>query len=170
MAKSTTLICAVLLAVAVGIALFLCPKPTAREELQGPASIPPAARQVIRTKMNRHDAQMRTLISRVVLLDEDGIARAAGEIFDQPSLARPLAGDELNGLLPEKFYVLQDELRARARQLVVATQEHNHAAVAEASGRSPRAASAATKPTSTKPPLGRRQEIIHELARPSQRL
>ena len=92
-AKSTTLIGAAMLAVAVGIAL-----------------------------------------SRVVMLDDDGIARAAGEIFDQPSLARPLAGDELNGLLPEKFFVLQDELRARARQLVVASQEHNHAAVAEAFG------------------------------------
>ena len=72
--------------------------------------------------MARHDVQMRALLSRVVLLDDDGVARTAGEIFDEPALARPIGGDELNGLLPESFFVLQDELKARARRLVIASQ------------------------------------------------
>jgi hypothetical protein len=114
----------------VGLALLLRPHETAREELVKPERIPAAMARVIATKMARHDLQMRTLVSRVVLLDDDGIARAAGEIFDEPALARPLAGDELNGLLPERFYVLQDEMRKQTRQLVVASGRHDRAAVA----------------------------------------
>src|SRR4051812_5743193 len=81
--------------------LFLRPRPVAHEELAAPATIPPALVHVLKVKMGRHDLQMKALLTRVVLLDDDGIARAAGEIFDEPALAAPLAGDELNGLLPE---------------------------------------------------------------------
>ena len=84
--------------------------------------------------MGRHDEQMRALLSRVVLLDDDGVARAAGAIFDEPTLARPIAGDELNGLLPERFFALQDELRAQARRLVVASGQHDRQAVANEFG------------------------------------
>jgi hypothetical protein len=75
---------------------------------------------------------MQALVTRVVLLDDDGVARAAGEIFDEPAFARPLAGDELNGLLPERFFALQDQLHTQARQVVVASSRHDRAAVAEA--------------------------------------
>jgi hypothetical protein len=133
--KSTTLIgSSVVLATVVGLGLFLRPRPVARETLPVSATIPEAARQVVRTKMQRHDSQMRALISRVVLLDDDGVARVAGEVFDEPALARPVAGDELNGLLPEPFFVLQDELKARARRLVIASQRRDHAAVADEFG------------------------------------
>jgi hypothetical protein len=129
--KSATVIGSLALATLVGGALFLRPRPTAREKLPEASNIPPAARQVLRSKMSRHDLQMRTLFSRVVLLDDDGTARAAGEIFDEPALARPVAGDELNQLLPERFFVLQDDLRTHAKKLVVASQAHDRAAVAE---------------------------------------
>jgi hypothetical protein len=129
--KSTVIVGSAVVAVVVGLAIFLRPKPAAREELAAPATIPPALVQVLRTKMGRHDFQMRTLMSRVVLLDDDGIARAAGEVFDEPALARPLAGDELNGMLPERFFVLQEELRQHARKLVMASQRHDRAAVAD---------------------------------------
>jgi hypothetical protein len=122
------------LAAVIGLAVLLRPKPIAREELPASASIPPAVRQIVRTKMARHDAQMRTLLSRVVLLDDDGVARAAGEVFDEPSLARPVAGDELNGLLPERFFQLQDELKQRARRLVIASQKRDHDAIADEFG------------------------------------
>jgi hypothetical protein len=118
------------LAGVIGLAIFLRPKPAGREELPAPGSIPPAMVQVLKTKMGRHDIQMKTLVSRVVLLDDDGVARAAGEIFDEPALARPLLGDELNGLLPERFFALQDELRNRTRQLVIASNRQDRAAVA----------------------------------------
>src|SRR5688500_12974007 len=121
MKKTVTIAGSVILATAVGLGLFLRPRPTARELLPEPAAIPAIARQILKTKMERHDAQMKALVSRVVLLDDDGIARAAGEIFDEPALAPPVAGDELNGLLPPRFFVLQDELRTRARALVAAS-------------------------------------------------
>jgi hypothetical protein len=86
---------------------------------------------VLKTKMGQHDLQMRELMTRVVLLDDDGVARAAGAIFDEPSLARPILGDELNALLPDRFFALQDDLRNRARLLVIASTHHDRAAVAD---------------------------------------
>ena len=134
MTKTATIGGSVVLAAAIGLALLLRPRPVAREELRVSATIPPAALQVVRSKMARHDDQMRALLSRVVLLDDDGVARAAGEIFDEPALARPIAGDELNGMLPERFFALQDELKARARRLVIASQKRDHAAMADEFG------------------------------------
>jgi cytochrome c' len=131
MRKTVTIAGSVILASAIGLGLFLRPKSTGQERLAEPASIPAIARQILRTKMNRHDMQMRTLMSRVVLLDDDGVARAAGEIFDEPAVARPVAGDELNGLLPARFFALQDELKSRARRLVAASTNRDHAAMAD---------------------------------------
>jgi hypothetical protein len=121
----------VALAVAVGAAALLRPRRLAHEELAVSTSLAPAALQVVRSKMGRHEAQMKALVSRVVLLDDDGVARVGGEIFDEPALARPVAGDELNGLLPERFFALQDDLRARARRLVIAAGKHDHDAMAD---------------------------------------
>jgi hypothetical protein len=128
--KSTAFVGALVLAGLVGTAIFLRSSPVGKGELARPAAIPAAMLNVIKTKMGRHDLQMKALFERVVLLDDDGVARAAGEIFDEPSLARPITGDELNGVLPERFFVLQDELRRRARQLVVASGRHDRTAVA----------------------------------------
>jgi hypothetical protein len=131
MKNRATLIGSVVLAGTVGLLLFLRPRPTAHESLPEPASLPPAARQVIKSKMGRHDTQMRQLVSSVIVLDDNAVARIAGEIFDEPALARPVAGDELNGLLPERFFVLQDDLRSRARALVIATQQRDRAKLAD---------------------------------------
>jgi hypothetical protein len=128
--KSTVLVGSLALAGFLGAAVFLRPSPAGKGELGRPAAIPAAMLNVVRTKMGRHDVQMKALFERVILLDDDGVARAAGEIFDEPSLARPLTGDELNGVLPERFFVLQDELRRRARQLVIASGRHDRTAVA----------------------------------------
>ncbi len=131
MRKTLTITGSVILATAIGLGVFLRPKPTAQEHLADPAAIPVMARQALRTKMVRHEVQMRTLVSRVVMLDDDGVARAAGEIFDEPTLARPVAGDQLNDLLPTRFFALQDELKARARRLVAASTSRDHAAMAD---------------------------------------
>jgi hypothetical protein len=129
--KTVTIAGSIFLAAVIGIGLFLRPRQTAQERLAAPASIPAVARQILRTKMERHDAQMRTLVTRVVLLDDDGIARAAGEIFDEPALAAPVAADELNNLLPRAFFALQDQLKSRARRLVAASMAHDHTAIAD---------------------------------------
>lgn len=117
---------------AIAIALILRPShsiaPT--PELGVPEHIPEAARAVIRSRMQRHGEQLGVLVSRVVVLDYDGAARTAGEIYDEPTLARPLTGDELNGVLPERFFVLQDDLRSQARRMVTAAASRDSAQLA----------------------------------------
>jgi hypothetical protein len=114
-------------AVVAALALLLRPSQTIHRgpEMAAPGRIPPAARAVISSKMRRHAEQLPALLMAVVVLDYDGVARAAGEMFDEPVLARPLTGDELNGLLPERFFQLQDELRVRVRQVVVAAAQRD---------------------------------------------
>jgi hypothetical protein len=58
------------------------------------------------------------------------VARTAGEIFDELQIARPLTGDELNGLLPERFFLLQESLRTEARQVVDAAARRDSAGLA----------------------------------------
>ena len=132
--KSKAIVGALALAIAVGVALFLKPTRVARDELRDPGAIPPAALTALKAKMGHHDVQMRTLLERVLMLDDDGVARAAGAIFDEPALARPLLGDELNALLPDRFFALQDELRRHARELVIASGKHDRGAVADQFG------------------------------------
>ena len=85
--KTVTIAGSVVLATVIGLGLFLRPRPTAQDHLAAPATLSAMARQALRTKMVRHGVQMETLVSRVVMLDDDGVARAAGEIFDEPALA-----------------------------------------------------------------------------------
>jgi len=123
-----------LVAGAIAVALILRPSRTISPgpELAAPERISPAMRSVIRSKMQRHGEQLSALVSRVVVLDYDGVARTAGEIFDEPTLARPVAGDELNRVLPDRFFELQDALRTQARQVVDAAARHDSARMSEA--------------------------------------
>jgi hypothetical protein len=123
-----------LVAFAVAAAIFLRPSRTIppAPELGPPERLSPTLRAVVHTKMNRHGEQLTALVSRVVVLDYDGIARAAGEIFDEPALARPLAGDELNFALPERYFQYQDALRAEAKQLVTTAARRDGAGLAGA--------------------------------------
>ena len=82
--------------------------------------------------MRRHAEQLPALVSQVVVLDYDGVARTAGEIFDEPQIARPVTGEELNGLLPERFFVLQDALRTEARMVVEAAARRDSEGLAGA--------------------------------------
>jgi hypothetical protein len=125
-----------LIAGAIAVAIFLRPSRSIHPgpELAVPERIAPAARAVIRSKMHRHAEQLSDLVSRVAVLDYDGVARGAGAIFDEPALARPLTGDELNGLLPERFFVLQDALRTHARQVVDAAARRDSVRLADAFG------------------------------------
>lgn len=88
-------------------------------------------RAVIASKMRRHREQLPALVSSVIVLDYDGTARAAGEIFDEPEIARPVSGDELNVMLPERFFVLQEALRSGARQVVESAAQHDSRRLAE---------------------------------------
>ena|SRR5579863_9391204 len=120
----------------IAIALLLRPSHTIPRgpELAVPERIPPAIRQVIASKMRRHAEQLPALVLKVVVLDYDGAAKAAGEIFDEPGLARPMAGDELNSVLPERFFVLQEALRSGARGVVQAAAQRDSARLADTFG------------------------------------
>jgi hypothetical protein len=129
--RSITIAGSVAVAVGLGVAILLISRPLARDALPAPTAMPPAALQMVRSRMEHHDAQMKALVSRVALLDDDGVARVAGEIFDEPLIARPRPGDELAGAIPERFLALQDELRAQARRLVAASGTHDRDAIAD---------------------------------------
>ena len=123
-----------LIAGAIAIALFLRPSRTIQPEMAPPRGIPPALRAILRERMRRHADQMRDLVASALVLDYDGAARAAGAIYDEPTLARPLAPDELNQLIPDRFFTLQDELRTQTRQVVRAAAEQDGSKVAEELG------------------------------------
>jgi hypothetical protein len=125
-----------LVAGAIAVALILRPSRTIAPgpELGTPERLSPTVRAVIHSKMNRHGEQLTQLVSRVVVLDYDGTARAAGAIFDEPTLARPIAGDELNAALPERFFQYQDALRAGAKELVTTAARRDGARLAESFG------------------------------------
>ncbi|MBZ4415367.1 cytochrome c [Myxococcus sp. RHSTA-1-4] len=61
----------------------------------------------------------------------------AARIVNEPRIARPVPGgeDELNALLPERFFALQDEARNRAQAVQEAAQKRDDAALAESFGR-----------------------------------
>ena len=134
--KRTIIASSTVLGCAIAVALLLRPShsiPTG-PELAVPERIAPALRQVIASKMRRHAEQLPALVSKVVVLDYDGAAKTAGEIFDEPGIARPVTGDELNSVLPERFFVLQDALRSGARQVVQAAARRDSAQLADAFG------------------------------------
>jgi hypothetical protein len=123
----------ILVAGAIGLALLLRPAHTIAPgpELGTPERLSPVVRAVVRGKMSHHGEQLTTLVSRVVVLDYDGIARAAGAMFDEPTLARPAVGDELNAALPERFFQYQEALRVEAKQLVEIAARRDRPRLAE---------------------------------------
>ena len=122
-----------LVAGAIAVALLLRPSHSIKPgpELAAPERLSPVLRGVVHSKMTRHGEELTELVSRVVLLDYDGIARIAGAIYDEPTLARPVAGDELNGALPERYFVYQDALRAEAKSLVEIAARRDRARLAD---------------------------------------
>jgi hypothetical protein len=130
----TALMTSSLVAAAIGVALILRPSRTIILEMTPPGDIPPAMRAVLEKRMERHGAQMGELVSRLLILDYDGAARVAGAIYDEPAVARPLARGELNQFLPERFFVLQDELKTQTRRVVTAAAKKDAERLAEEFG------------------------------------
>lgn len=105
--------------------------------LPAPDYLPPEARATLRKKMARHGQAMTDLMLGVTLLQYDAAGAAAGRIVNEPRLSRPVPGgeDELNALLPERFFALQDEARNRAQAVQEAAQKRDDTALAESFGR-----------------------------------
>ena len=73
----------------------------------------------------------------VTLLQYDAANASAQRISSEPRLVRPVAGgeDDLNALLPERFFVLQDEARSRAQAVATAAEKKDDKALADSYGR-----------------------------------
>jgi hypothetical protein len=105
--------------------------------LPTPDYIPETARALLRKKMERHGQDARDLMFGVTLLQYDMAKAAAQRISSEPRLVRPIAGgeDDLNALLPERFFVLQDESRTRAQAVAIAAEKKDDKALADSYGR-----------------------------------
>lgn len=95
-----------------------------RKTLGAPSYLSALARQLLTQRMLRHGRDMLALVQSVLLLDRETTQRLAAEIAAEPRLTRPIAGgaDDLNAALPERFFVLQDELKSRAADLAEAAR------------------------------------------------
>lgn len=113
-------------------------KPAAapKKGLEAPSYLSPLARQLLKTRMLRHSSDTLALVQSVLLLDHQTAQRLATELASEPRLTRPLAGaeDDLNASLPERFFVLQDELRSRALDLAEAARQPDNVQLAERLG------------------------------------
>ncbi|MDX2011371.1 MAG: hypothetical protein SFW67_14315 [Myxococcaceae bacterium] len=91
----------------------------ADDGLARPDYLSELARQMLRRRMERHGRDMTTLMTGVVLLKREVVQSLSANLAAEPRITRPLpdSRDDLNSALPERFFVLQDELRDRARQL-----------------------------------------------------
>ncbi len=108
-----------------------------RDSLPEPDYLPEDARRVLKKKMARHGKDMVELMLSVTLLRYDVAREAAQRIASEPRMARPIVGGEgdVNAALPERFFVLQDEARMRAREVRDAAAKRNDKALAESFGR-----------------------------------
>jgi hypothetical protein len=89
------------------------------------AALTDLARSVLRKRMERHGKMMTNLVEGVILLQRDVVLELAGTIASEPRLTRPIVGgaNDLNAALPERFFVLQDQLRERAQALGAAAKQ-----------------------------------------------
>jgi cytochrome c556 len=121
------------------------PKSTARQTeardsagLPTPDYLPELARDLLRKKMERHGKDAKDLMFGVTLLQYDLARTAAQSISAEPRLVRPTtesSDTELNRLLPERFFVLQDEARKQAQSVAAAAERRDTQALAQSYGR-----------------------------------
>ncbi len=107
-----------------GVSRPVAPKPDAGALEARAEVLPPLARSLLHRKMERHGNDMVRLVIAVTLLQREKVKLFASDIANEPRLTRPMAGEEdaLNAALPEKLFVLQDELRSRAKTLAEAAR------------------------------------------------
>lgn len=104
--------------------------------LPTPDYLPTLARKILHQRMQRHGRDQARLVTAVTLLQRDVVVSIADDIAAEPRLVRPLSEgrDELNASLPERFFVLQDALRLRAKDLSGAAKRKDDVALGRAFG------------------------------------
>ncbi|HEX8705210.1 MAG TPA: hypothetical protein VF815_40640 [Myxococcaceae bacterium] len=113
------------------------PEAKASPGLPAPDYLPESARGLLRKKMERHGEDAKDLMFGVTLLQYDMARAAAQRISAEPRLVRPIMGGDgdLNTLLPERFFVLQEEARLRAQAIATAAEKRDTKALAESYGK-----------------------------------
>lgn len=101
-----------------------------------PSYLSQIARQLLTQRMLRHGRDTLNLVQSVLFLDRETTQRLAAEIAAEPRLTRPIAGgaDDVNAALPERFFVLQDELKSRALDLAEAARSPDNEKLAKRLG------------------------------------
>ncbi|MBI4818036.1 MAG: cytochrome c [Deltaproteobacteria bacterium] len=87
--------------------------------------------------MHRHAGDASDLLWAVLRLDSPEVELLSRRIAEEPQLARPTSdtpSDMLNRALPPKFFVYQEELKARAEALARAARAKDNDEVASAFG------------------------------------
>lgn len=138
MGKKTVLLSVVAVGmVAAGVILLPARKIAPEHHLAEPAHLPSVARGLLKQRMARHGNDMTELMSTVAVLDFEGAAKAARHVAEEATIARPVGSDatELNAQLPERFFQLQDDLKASARTMATAAEAHDANALADSFGR-----------------------------------
>jgi hypothetical protein len=105
--------------------------------LAEPEYLSPLARQLLKKKMRRHGSDMTQLFLSSTLLQHEKARVLATDIANEARISRPIAGgeDDLNAALPERFFVLQDEVRSRAKDVAEAARAADNKLLAERFGR-----------------------------------
>ena len=80
---------------------------------------------------------MTHLVTAVTRLQYADIAVLAERITEEPRLSRPVPGGEedVNAVVPERFFQLQDEVRVLSAQLARAAEAKDDRALGQAFGR-----------------------------------
>lgn len=129
--KRWVVISSTVVAIAIAVALLLRPSRSIDPELPLPAHIPPDVRVALKGTMQRHGADMRELIMRLVVLDNDGAARIAGSVYDESTVDQTPEDAHLQRFLPPRFFALKGQLKAEARQIVAAAARRDSGALVE---------------------------------------
>ncbi len=126
-----------LLLPALALALWAQGAPRAGGTEAVPERLPDGVRLALKKKMGRHAQDMTHLVTAVTRLSREDAAALATRIAEEPRLSRPVAGGEedVNALLPERFFQLQNEVHVIATQLAEAAAAGDDVALGRAFGR-----------------------------------
>ncbi|MCC7383182.1 MAG: cytochrome c [Deltaproteobacteria bacterium] len=94
------------------------------KRLPSPEYLPPEARLLLSDRMQRHGFDMTNLMWAMLFLENDVVAEIADGIAAGPWLVEPEPGedDQLNALLPRRFFELQGQLAEQAKALAAAAR------------------------------------------------
>lgn len=93
--------------------------------------------ELLHRRMQRHGADMTVLLNQVLLLRYAEVVVSAEHIATTPPLQKPGPGDmnDVEAHLPERFFLLQDQLGVEARNVTEAARARDDARLAAAFGR-----------------------------------